>query len=315
MEFYMGHGTLGFFSLTFRLLENYMICKKNGDKFYLKTADWIFGHTLGWSDYFTTLSETTDEPLTEISIGGEHRKEFTVGEYKAAIKEVFVFQPYLLEKADEIIKDLNLTNFISIFIRRGDKLLGESLFIPTQHYVHLALEKKPEAIFVQTDDYRAFLEFRDIVHSINDSIRVVTTCPSSKFGMFMSPPNVNEGRFMLYHGNGYNLENNQNLQYLSTNIPQRPLDEYTKPEMKEHVDEMLIGIIICQKTEFVVLDHMSNVSRFIAFSHPRGKEAILAIEDMNIKLTDDIYFIKRYDYDDNKLIRNPRDHSIYNDYI
>jgi len=317
MEFFLRNGTLGFFSDTFRLLESYMVCKRDGNELYLNSSDWTFGHTLGWSDYFTTMSEKIDEPLPEITSDSEHVKQFTAGEYKAAMKELFVYQPYLIEKAEALMKEHNLENFVAVFIRRGDKLLGESLFIPARYYVQLVLDlnPRPETIFVQTDDYRAFLEFKSIIHSISPSIRLITTCPETKYGMFFTPPNLDEGRYMLYQGNGYKIENSHNLQYLSTNIPQRPLIEYTKEEMREHVEEMLIGIIICQKAKYIALDHMSNVSRFIHFSHPRGKEAIRSIESLDIKLTEDIYLIKRYDYEDDKLIRNPRYHSIYNDYI
>ena len=317
MEFFIGHGTLGFFSNTFRLLETYMVCKRDSHKLYLNTSEWNFGHTLGWSDYFTTLSEKTDEPLTRITSDGEHIRQFTAGEYKAAMKELFVYQPYLIEKAEAFMKEHEMENFVAVFMRRGDKLLGESLFIPARYYVQLLLDlsPRPETVFIQTDDYRAFLEFKAIIHSISPSIRLITTCPETKHGMFFTEPNLNEGRYMLYQGDGYKIENSHNLQYLSTNIPQKPLIEYTKEEMREHVEEMLIGIIICQKAKYVALDHMSNVSRFIDFSHPRGKEAILSIEDLNIQITNGVCLIKRYDYEDDKLIRNPRYHSIYNEYI
>jgi hypothetical protein len=59
---------------------------------------------------------------------------------------------------------------------------------------------------------------------------------------------------------------------------------------------------------------MSNVSRFIHFSHPRGKEAILAIEDMNINIVENVSLIPKYQYTEDKVIRNPRYHSIYNEY-
>ena len=305
----------GFFSDGFRLLESYMECKKNGVNFYLESSKWLFGHNIGWNDYFTTLTDTTDETLPNIEMGREYNKEFTVAQFRQAIQEVFVYQPYLIEKADSLIKELELGKFVSIFIRRGDKLLGESLFIPSRFYVQRALEKNPECIFVQTDDYRAFIEVRDITHSINPAIKVITTCPPTKFGMFTDTLDLNKGRYMSYQGKDGTFANTQNLDYLATNVPQKPLADYTKEDMREHVEEMLVGIIVCQKAEFLITDHMSNCSRFIVFSHPRGKDAILGIEDLNIKINDEFYLIKRYDYDDNKLIKNPRFHSIYNEYI
>jgi hypothetical protein len=133
--------------------------------------------------------------------------------------------------------------------------------------------------------------------------------------MFFTPLDMTKGRSFSYQHNNKRYVYSQNLQYLSTNLPQKPLMDYTNAEMREHVEEMLVGIIICQTADFIVLDHMSNVSRFIHFSHPKGKVAILAIEDMGIQIKEGVCLIKRYDYTEDKLIRNPRHHSIYNDYI
>ena len=314
MEFFLRKSTLGFFSDAFRLLENYMISNHQGVKLYLNSAEWTFAHTLGWSDYFTTMAEKPEIPVPEIAIDREDIQHFTVAEYKEAIKELFDFQPHLLEKARNLQKDMGLDKYIAIFIRRGDKLLGESLFIHVHYYAKCALEKNPSTIFVQTDDYRAFLEFKDIIHGINKTIRVITTCPETKFGMFFRSLDIQEGRPTLYLHNNITYKYSLNMQYLSTNLPQKPLVDYTKAEMREHVEEMLVGIIVCQGAEYIVLDHMSNVSRFIHFSHPRGKDAILAIENMDIKIVDNVSLIPTYEYTEDKVIRNPRYHSIYNEY-
>jgi hypothetical protein len=314
MEFFLRKSTLGFFSDAFRLLENYIICKHQGVKLYLNSAEWTFAHTLGWSDYFTTMAEKPESPVPEIAIDREDIRLFTVAEYKQAIKELFDFQPHLLEKARDLQKELGLDKYIAVFIRRGDKLLGESLFIHVQFYAQRALEKNPSTIFVQTDDYRAFLEFKYIIHAINNTIRVFTTCPETKFGMFFTPLDIEKARPAFYLHNNITYKFSNNIEYLSTNLPQKSLMDYTKDEMREHVEEMLVGIILCQGAEYIVLDHMSNVSRFIHFSHPRGKDAILAIEDMDINIVDNVPLIPKYQYTEDKLIRNPRYHSIYNDY-
>ncbi len=227
MEFFLRKGTLGFFSDAFRLLESYMVCKQKGVKLYLNSSEWIFGHTLGWSDYFTSMAEKPEgSPLPEIAIDGEEIRQFTVAQYKQSIKELFVFQSHLLEKARTLQRELGLDRFVAVFIRRGDKLLGESLFIPVQFYAQLALSKNPTTIFVQTDDYRAFLEFKDIIYSINTSIRVITTCPETKFGMFFTALDITNGRSFSYQHNNMTYVYSQNLQYLSTNIPQKPLLDY-----------------------------------------------------------------------------------------
>lgn len=314
MEFFLRKNTLGFFSDAFRLLENYIICKHQGVKLYLNSAEWTFAHTLGWSDYFTTMTEKPESPVPEIAIDREDIRLFTVAEYIQAIQDIFNFQPHLLEKARDLQKDLDLDKYIAVFIRRGDKLLGESLFIHMQFYAQRALEKNPSTIFVQTDDYRAFLEFKYIIHAINNTIRVITTCPETKFGMFFTSLDIEKARPAFYLHNNITYKYSHNMEYLSTNLPQKPLVDYTKDEMREHVEEMLVGIIVCQRADFIVLDHMSNVSRFIHFSHPRGKDAILAIEDMDIHIVDNVPLIPKYKYTEDKVIRNPRYHSIYNDY-
>ena len=314
MEFFLRKSTLGFFSDAFRLLESYIICKHQGVKLYLNSAEWTFAHTLGWSDYFTTMTEKPESPMPEIAIDREDIRLFTVAEYKQAIQDIFNFQSHLLEKARNLQKDLDLDKYIAVFIRRGDKLLGESLFIHMQFYAQRALEKNPSTIFVQTDDYRAFLEFKYIIHAINNTIRVLTTCPETKFGMFFTPLDIQEARPAFYLHNNITYKFSNNIEYLSTNLPQKPLVDYTNAEMREHVEEMLVGIIVCQGANYIVLDHMSNVSRFIHFSHPRGKDAILAIEDMDIHIVDNVPLIPKYKYTEDKLIRNPRYHSIYNDY-
>lgn len=314
MEFFLRKSTLGFFSDAFRLLENYIICKHQGVKLYLNSAEWTFAHTLGWSDYFTTMAEKPESPMPEIAIDREDINLFTVAQYKEAIQDIFNFQPHLLEKARNLQKELGLDKYIAVFIRRGDKLLGESLFIHMQFYAQRALEKNPSTIFVQTDDYRAFLEFKYIIHGINNTIRVLTTCPETKFGMFFTSLDIEKARPAFYLHNNITYKFSNNIEYLSTNLPQKPLVDYTNAEMREHVEEMLVGIIVCQQAEYIVLDHMSNVSRFIHFSHPRGKDAILAIEDMDLKIVDNVPLIPKYDYTEEKFIRNPRYHSIYNDY-
>ena len=314
MEFFLRKSTLGFFSDAFRLLENYIICKHQGVTLYLNSAEWTFAHTLGWSDYFTTMAEKPESPMPEIAIDREDIRLFTVAQYKEAIKELFEFQPHLLEKARNLQKEMELDKYIAVFIRRGDKLLGESLFIHMQFYAQRALEKNPNTIFVQTDDYRAFLDLKDIIHRTNNTIRVLTTCPETKFGMFFRSLDIQEARPALYLHNDIRYKYSQNIEYLSTNLPQKPLVDYTKDEMREHVEEMLVGIIVCQQAEYIVLDHMSNVSRFIHFSHPRGKDAILSIEDMDIKIVDNVPLIPKYEYTEDTVIRNPRYHSIYNTY-
>ena len=300
---------LGFFSDSFRVLGAYMVCKREGKEFYLNSDLWTFGK---WPTYFTSFARDVPEGVKEATSILEEDKSYTVAEYRKEIKEVMSFQPYLIEKAKIILEALG-TNAVSIFIRRGDKLLGESIYIDTEYYVILALSKNPSVVFVQTDDFRAFQTIHNSISMKNPSIKVVTSCPHTKYGSFFYPLDMSNGRNIIYKMPDGNIIMNENLQYLSSNIPQKPLTEYTEDEIKEHVEEMLVGLIVCQNTPYVVLDHMSNTSRFIAFS--RDKEGILAIEDLNISIDGKVRLMPPYNYTEDKYIRNPRFHSIYNEYI
>jgi hypothetical protein len=318
MEFtFVRNGYLGFFSDCFRFLHTYMVCKKNGDSLYINSSDWNYGN---WNDYFVKDFKSPDIPLTNMNWDNSEDRQFTVADYKKAIQEVFVYQPHILERVESTLLKLGLhgkeDSTVAIYIRRGDKLLGEAVLIPTDIYVRFALVKNPSHIFVQTDDYRAFLEVQTIVNSLAPHISVHTTCPPQQFGMYYEPLNVNKAVSVTYNVNGETLINDTNIQYLKTITQQKPILEYTYDEIKESVEEMITGVLICQRVSYVVLDHMSNVSRFIVFSHPGGKERILSIEDLNLTINNSsTRVIPPYQYTDDKYIRNPRFHSIYNEYI
>lgn len=317
-KFIKGVG-LGFFSYSFLLLDAYMLAKKNGNELVTNLSEWTFGHTLGWSDYFTTFPTTSEEGEVYSEGNSETSKRFTVAEYRKAMSEVFVYQPRILEAATARMAEFGLVEgeYLAVFVRRGDKFLGESAYIESQYYAQRLLAKmgNKKALFVQTDDFRVYEELHHIFTMINsrydekDKIRILTTCPSTKLGFFYSKTDVSQGRSIQHMmPDGSSVIDTRHLQYLKATPQQKPITEYTADEMREHVEEFLIGIIICQRAAYVCLDHMSNVSRFIAYSHPRGHEAILAIEDMNLN-------IPRYDYTEETYITNPRYHSIYNGYI
>jgi hypothetical protein len=306
-------GGLGFFSDSLRLLEAYMICKKNGQKLYIKSDVWLFRHDLGWNDWFTTLPDKTEETLPSVQCGSDTDRRFTVSEYKEAMKELFVFQPYLHELAAKVAGDLDLgDSYVSIFIRRGDKLLGESVYTPIEAYVDMALSKSPSVIFVQTDDYRVVQEIRELVGRRDASVRVVSTCPQEKNGFFLNPVENSEVRCLRYvMQDGTNVVNRENVNYLNSTPKQKPFIEYTPCEIKEHVEEMLTGIIICQRSKYLVIDNMSNTSRYLFFSRNDG---VLFIEYMNILIGPGTPLLPKVDYPDNKYISNPRYHCIHNAY-
>jgi hypothetical protein len=151
-------------------------------------------------------------------------------------------------------------HYASIFIRRGDKLLEESKFIPTHIYVEylLSKDKNCHTIFLQTDDYRSYLEMVDYIRLKKYNIQVFTMSNPKDQGMII---------FSIFKSAIYNTK--QKDDYFRQNIIQntKPIDKYTRDEIKEHVENMLVGIEIVSTSNICVTDYQSNVSRFIKLYH------------------------------------------------
>lgn len=299
------------------MLMSYMVCKKQGIPFTIDSREWIFTHDKGWHDYFTTLEESpVYDILPQINWDKSDDRQFTVAEYKKAMKDIFVYQPYFYELAEKVSKELGLgDDYTAVFIRRGDKLLGESVYIPTEAYVHLALSTGASTVFVQTDDYRVVEEIRSIIASNGFSTRVVTTCPPNKHGHFVFPVETSKVVTMQYQDeNGNQYVNSQNVDYLNATTRQKPLMEFTKEEIKAHIEEMIVGMILCQRSKNLVIDHTSNVGRYLHFTHPGGRDALRIVEDLDIMISPTIRLLPRISYRDEEYITNPRYHCVHNNY-
>lgn len=46
----------GFFCQMWKLLSKYLVAKQFNLPFYIDDSEWMFKHTNGWRDYFTTLN-------------------------------------------------------------------------------------------------------------------------------------------------------------------------------------------------------------------------------------------------------------------
>lgn len=282
----------GFFSDTFRILMAKLLTDKSNLPFFLDDSDWLFSCEKGWSDYFTTLKGQTGLHPADIPVLTEELYNdkclFTVTEYRQAMKDLYELQPWLLERVETTMTSLGLVadEYAAIFIRRGDKCVSESVVIPTQAYVNQVLSHSPDVkmIFVQTDDFRAVEEVRAL---LPPGIEVVTTCPPEKLGAFV---------FAFQPEDGTEIPCQRNLDYLASYeglARQRIVADYSKEEMKEHVAEMLVGLELCKRAKGVSLDYLSNTSRFLTFSHPKGREGVWNLE-------------KHITFEEDQLIKCPR---------
>jgi hypothetical protein len=156
-------------------------------------------------------------------------------------------------------------------IRRGDKMYGESHYISSEAYVKPLLERGTKSLFVQTDDYNAYLEIKKLAEPYG--VSVYTTCPENKIGCFVFnySPEV---------GSKLSSENDVYLQNIAKHPKQKNVSEYNSEEMKEHVEEMIVGLEICKLGRYLSTDFQSNVTRFLYVTYPKP-EYVLPVEDVS----------------------------------
>jgi hypothetical protein len=267
-----------------------MRAKKENKILALDSRKWLFTVSKGWNDWFTSF-ENAPKPWKAFPSNWSRKANemiFKWKDYQKALPEVFSYQPYLLELAEKVKKEMGLETgeYAAIFIRRGCKIKFESEYFDTKLYVDRIFKEWPECkkIFVQTDDYRAYLEVRGLVP---EDVAVFTTCPEDKLGAFV---------FEYDPLKDHRIDKPENHEYLEkfkSLPPQKTLPEMSKEELFKHVAEMLVGLHICKESKGVALEYFSNVSRFIALAHKDGLKGIWNIDD-------------RLKFDENTLVRCPR---------
>jgi hypothetical protein len=265
------HDGAGFFCQLWKLTSNYLYAKKHQLDFYVDDANWLFRHTQGWRDYFSSLKVLSEhpnvkEPIMEaIHDNNTLMHQFTLQDYMNACTEIYTFTDELNDIYRMHLSALPEV-YHSIMIRRGDKMCSESQYMETYQYVDTLLERGHHDIFVQTDDYTAYEEVLQYITDKNINIHVITTCPPHKRGAFVSE----------YPQGTPCSEHELNKSYLSTisNTPQKTVRSYSPIEMKEHVEEMIVGLKICMNSEYLATDFQSNVTRYLLCGHKQPNHVI-----------------------------------------
>ncbi len=276
----------GFYNNIWMIAAQYLLAKKEGQSFYLDDGEWMFGHTHGWRDYFTSLSRISEaegrvpppyysichifnNPYHQGNIGDHLFHQFTLQQYRDALKDIFVLQDSLKNRLQTTLQNLSLQvgEFDTIMIRRGDKMYGESYYISSETYLKPLLERGSKKIFVQTDDYNAYLEIKNLAEP--HGVSVYTTCPQTKIGCFVFnySPEV---------GSKTSNENDIYLQNIAKHPKQKNVSEYNSDEMKEHVEEMIVGLEICKLGRYLSTDYQSNVTRYLFVTHDHPEHVFSA---------------------------------------
>jgi hypothetical protein len=282
------------------IVGHYLIAKKNNLHFYLDDRAWPFQNEEGWCDYFDSvitwnhsIKEDTKYIIksTEFDINYNSpyfifSKEncFTLQEYRDAYKYIAHLNTLMIEKMNDILKKHNLIpgEYDSIMIRRGDKMLSESLYIDTEKYLNQLIEKDTKTIFLQTDDYDCFIELSNIIkEKYNNSIRLVTTCPEWKKGQITAVGVKSQIIEKIIESNFDNtiMRNLKNLEccYKLVCANNKTTEEYNPIEMKEHIEEVLIGLEICTLSRYISSELQSNVTRYLYCKH-HNIDNFLALE-------------------------------------
>jgi hypothetical protein len=180
--------TSGFFSMLFFVINHYIYCNKNNINFTLNTDNWLFKYEKGWEDYFEKIDINSNGNDNIITYAKSYKvlDNYRIIDYKEIINKFYIYNLTTYNFILNTKKNLNITdnNYDSIFIRRGDKLIKESVYINAGEYINVLLKKNPNCrtIFLQTDDYNCYLELEEYININNLNIKLLTICDKNSKG-------------------------------------------------------------------------------------------------------------------------------------
>jgi hypothetical protein len=186
--FCLDHET-GFFCMFFIMCNAYIASKKMGSSFYIKHSNWTYTWDRGWHDYFTTLKVAPLIPklINPVQIECKYERfykpDFPLQEYVNAIHELFVLKPELVYRVNSLVATLP-SDFIAVFVRRGDKLIKEAKYIPVSDILKHIPHSETDTFFIQTDDYSVVEEAKVLLLNA----KIVSTVSPTKRGAFHKQP-------------------------------------------------------------------------------------------------------------------------------
>jgi len=282
----------GYCNQMWNIAGSYLNAKKENKMFYIDDSNWIFTNNQGWTDYFNSVKtinctdSNVEQPIEIYNSRNGNLKNvkiYSLNDYRNILNEIMHLNDYMKLKLQETMNTLNIqgNNFDAIMIRRGGKIFEEGNYINTEIYVNKLLEKNTKTIFVQTDDYDAYEEVKYIINKKNINIDVLTLCPEYKRG----GTTVYTAEFNYMKSN---IHKNNSDYILNFSQKCKPEDQYTKNEMKIHMEEMVIGLEICLLSRYLSTDFQSNITRMLYTRHNNPNNVInvlnTLIPDFNKKI-------------------------------
>lgn len=171
----------GFFSQFWFLCQAYIYAKNNKYPFYVNSSKWNYTSKDGWHDYFTSLKEYKDDGSDREIKRYAHFNNigiptYKIADYVQAVKEIYAPNAHIDAKVQAYVKENGSYN--SIYIRRGDKKIDNTMDPIKDLIGHTDLKDDGSKLFVQTDDYAMIKELQDLL----PSVEILTTTPKEKHG-------------------------------------------------------------------------------------------------------------------------------------
>ncbi len=282
------NGGSGFYSQLNFKLNHYLYCKKHGINYKTESNNWSYKYKNGWTDYFQDVqlkfNNNESDNIEYVEGCCRNLEEFTLQEYVDIIPEYYKYSDEIQNIINNKKKELGLidSEYGSLYIRRGDKLVYENDYIETSVFIDKLLNIYPECktIFLQTDDYNCFIDLQNYIKKNNLNIKALTLCPDNVFGSICWSDYTN-----LMKEN-----KNANQEYLDSikSKLSKPLDKMTPDEIYEHTLELITSVDICINSKYCVCDYKSNVARFIKVAHKN------VMNVFDVKDGDKLFDLKSY---------------------
>lgn len=175
----------GFFCLFFLMSNAYIASKKLGHQFYIRSSQWKYKHTEGWHDYFISLEECPLFPIilnpiyANCSLDRFYQPDHSLQEYAIAIHELFKLKSDLVSRVNALVSSMP-SDYIGVFVRRGDKLINEAKYIPFSDILNCIPHSETSTFFIQSDDYSVIEEAKVLL----PKARIISTVSQNKRGSF-----------------------------------------------------------------------------------------------------------------------------------
>ena len=260
----------GFYASFFIMLNHYIYCKKHKKNFKINSENWLYKKQDGWTDYFkNTELKYNDNVDTQQIEFLTVLEDFPIIDYKYNIPEVYIYNENTIHEIQKTKERLNLLNknYDSIYIRRGDKLIAESVILQTDDYLKLLLKKNPncKTIFLQTDDYNTYIELQKYNEERQLKLEIITLCDKNMRGSITDNNRKSE---ILNSDISKNKNNQDYLNTIKIYLEHTKTIHQMNPDEKyNHTILMIIGINIISNSNICICDYQSNVSRFIKLFH------------------------------------------------